>query len=116
MKNRVVAALLAFFVGGFGIHKFYLGETFAGIIYLVFCWTLIPGVIAFFEFLGLLLMTDRAFDGKFNAGLVSASIGGYQESSREKAATLQKLKELYDGGIITAEEYEEKRRKFLDSL
>lgn len=26
-KSKVVAALLAFFVGAFGIHRFYLGET-----------------------------------------------------------------------------------------
>ena len=25
-KNRIVAALLAFFLGGFGAHKFYLGQ------------------------------------------------------------------------------------------
>lgn len=116
MKSKVVAALLAFFVGAFGMHKFYLGEIFAGIIYLIFSWTFIPGVIAFFEFIGLLLMSEEAFNSKFNRGLIASSIGGYQESSRDKAATLQKLKELYDGGIITAEEYEEKRRKFLDLL
>jgi TM2 domain-containing membrane protein YozV len=123
MKSRVVAALLAFFVGAFGIHKFYLGETFAGIIYLIFSWTFIPGVIAFFEFLGLMLMSDRTFDGKFNAGLLAASGGSYHKSFEDKAAaskyhteTLQNLKELYEKEIITAEEYEEKRRKYLDAL
>lgn len=25
MKNRFIAALLAIFLGGFGVHKFYLG-------------------------------------------------------------------------------------------
>ena len=34
-KNKVVAMLLAFFLGGFGIHKFYLGCTKAGVIMLV---------------------------------------------------------------------------------
>ncbi|MEL7511181.1 MAG: SHOCT domain-containing protein [Cyanobacteria bacterium J06554_3] len=38
------------------------------------------------------------------------------ESSREKAATLGEMKKLYDSGVITAEEYEEKRRKILDSI
>lgn len=117
MRNKVVAALLAFFLGGFGIHKFYLGENVAGIIYLLFFWTLIPGLIAFFDFLGLLLMSDRAFEVKYN-GAVAGDIPGarYYESSRDKAATLGELKKLYDAGIITAEEYEQKRRKFLDSL
>ena len=26
MKDKTTAALLAFFLGGFGVHKFYLGE------------------------------------------------------------------------------------------
>ncbi|AKE64237.1 hypothetical protein MYAER_1889 [Microcystis aeruginosa NIES-2549] len=38
------------------------------------------------------------------------------ESGQQKTATLLQLKKLYDQGIITAEEYEEKRRKYLDSL
>ena len=29
-KNRIVAALLDFVLGGIGIHKFYLGKTTAG--------------------------------------------------------------------------------------
>lgn len=115
MKNKVVAALLAFFLGGFGIHKFYLGQNFAGILYLLFFWTLIPAIIAFFEFLGLLLMSDQAFDGKFNH-ISRGKTTFVAESSRDKAGTLLELKNLYDAGVITAEEYEVKRRKFLDSL
>ncbi|TRU24990.1 MAG: NINE protein [Microcystis aeruginosa Ma_SC_T_19800800_S464] len=52
MRNRTIAALLAFFLGYLGIHKFYLGENLAGILYLLFFWTFIPGIIAFFEFIG----------------------------------------------------------------
>jgi cold shock CspA family protein len=29
-KNKIVAALLAFFIGGLGVHKFYLGKNQAG--------------------------------------------------------------------------------------
>lgn len=64
-RNRVVAALLAFFVGGFGIHKFYLGQTGLGILYLVFFWTFIPFIVAFIEFIMLLVMSDETFDRKF---------------------------------------------------
>ena len=34
MKDKTTAAILAFFLGGFGVHKFYLGESGLGIIYL----------------------------------------------------------------------------------
>ncbi|MEA5535907.1 NINE protein [Crocosphaera sp. XPORK-15E] len=116
MKNRLVAALLALFLGYVGIHKFYLGENLAGILYLIFSWTLIPGLIAFFEFLGLVLMSDQSFDAKFNYQYITPSQPKFEESSRDKAATLVELKRLYDQGIITAEEFEEKRRKILDSI
>ncbi|MCX4383178.1 MAG: TM2 domain-containing protein, partial [Parabacteroides distasonis] len=32
MKSKTVAAVLAIFVGGLGIHKFYLGKTFQGVV------------------------------------------------------------------------------------
>lgn len=66
-KNRVAAALLAFFLGGFGVHKFYLGQVGLGILYLLFFWTLIPALIAFIEFIILLCMSDDAFNQRYNA-------------------------------------------------
>ncbi len=47
------AALLAitFFLGGVGGHKFYLRKYLQGVIYLLFCWTAIPSVVALFEFI-----------------------------------------------------------------
>ncbi len=48
-RNPVVAVVLALFLGGIGAHKFYLGQTGMGILYLVFCWTYIPAIVAFFE-------------------------------------------------------------------
>ncbi len=48
-KNPAIGVILAIFLGGFGLHHFYLGRTFLGVIYLVFCWTFLPTIIAFFE-------------------------------------------------------------------
>lgn len=64
-KSRIGAALLAIFLGGFGIHKFYLGRTFWGIIYLLFFWTFIPQIIAFIEGILYLLMSDEKFFEKY---------------------------------------------------
>ncbi len=49
--NKVVYCILAFFLGGIGIHKMYAGKIGSGIVYLLFCWTLIPGIIAFIDFI-----------------------------------------------------------------
>lgn len=68
MKSKNIAALLAFFLGGLGVHKFYLGKTFQGIIYLVFCWTSIPAIIAFIECIMFLLMSDAEFQKKYGTG------------------------------------------------
>lgn len=35
-KNKTTAGLLALFLGGLGVHKFYLGQTLAGVLYLLF--------------------------------------------------------------------------------
>ena len=65
-KNRIVAALLAIFLGGFGIHRFYLKQVEWGIIYLLFCWTLIPAIVGFIEGIMYLTMSDEQFAAKYD--------------------------------------------------
>lgn len=66
-----MAGLLAFFLGGFGVHKFYLGCTTSGIIMLVvFLFgfiiigipSLIIALIAFIEALIYLFKSDEQFE------------------------------------------------------
>ena len=46
-KSAVVAVALALFLGVLGWHNLYLGQPIADTLYLFFCWTSIPGLIAF---------------------------------------------------------------------
>ena len=46
MKSRILAAVLAIFLGGLGIHKFYMGKIGWGVVYLLFCWTGVPAIVA----------------------------------------------------------------------
>lgn len=65
-KSKMVAAVLALVLGGLGVHHFYLGNPVLGIVYILFCWTFIPAIIAFVEAIVYLSMSDAAFDEKFN--------------------------------------------------
>jgi TM2 domain-containing membrane protein YozV len=75
-KNRIAAALLAVFVGHWGVHKFYLGKTNAGIIMLLagtIGWILvIPAivnwVIAICEFIIYLTKSDLEFYQEYVVG------------------------------------------------
>jgi TM2 domain-containing membrane protein YozV len=65
-RSRSSAILWTFFLGGVGAHKFYLGRPGWGIAYLLFCWTWIPAIAAFFEMLWFLFMSDAEFDRRYN--------------------------------------------------
>lgn len=47
-KSKVVAAVLAFFLGGFGIHRFYVGKIGSGLVMLVL-WFI--GLFTFFLYI-----------------------------------------------------------------
>ena len=49
--NKLVYCLLAFFLGTFGIHKFYAGKISTGILFIFFCWTGIPTFISLIDFI-----------------------------------------------------------------
>ena len=59
--DRVTAGVFALLLGGFGIHKFYLGETRTGMIYFAFFWTLVPTVLGLVDGAYLLSMDDAEF-------------------------------------------------------
>lgn len=60
-KDRVTAGILAILLGWIGAHKFYLGETGLGILYLCFFWTGIPAIVGLIEGILYLTKTDEEF-------------------------------------------------------
>ena len=69
IKSKVAAGILAILVGGLGIHKFYLGKVGKGILYLLFCWTAIPGIIGLVEGIIYLTSDDHNFQMKHHVRL-----------------------------------------------
>ena len=68
-RNKGVAALLAFFVGVFGVHRFYLGRIASGVVMLILTCTffgvIITGPWAFIDFLRYLIMSDAEFSARY---------------------------------------------------
>lgn len=69
IKSKIAAGLLALFLGGLGIHKFYLGQVGMGILYLLFCWTFIPSLVGFIEGIIYLCSNDENFQLKYHVRL-----------------------------------------------
>ncbi len=125
MKSKTVAAVLAFLLGGLGVHKFYLGKTSQGILYLVitivcstasfatlfalFFLMFIPGILALIDFIMLLCMSDDDFNAKYNPGMSQAA----QPNNVSKSQELASLFALKEKGAITDEEYEAKKKEIL---
>lgn len=66
IKDRWATAIIAFGLGWFGMHKFYLGKWGWGLLYLFFSWSTLPLIISIVEGVLYLLMSDEEFDNKYN--------------------------------------------------
>lgn len=72
MKNKYVAAMLAFFLGTFGVHKFYLRDPGAGIFYIMLMvmtsrFMPISAILGLIDGMRYLMMSPEDFDKKFNS-------------------------------------------------
>ncbi|MFQ5447914.1 MAG: NINE protein [Saprospiraceae bacterium] len=74
MKDKNAAGILALFLGWLGFHRFYLGQTGLGIVYLMFCWFPVIWLVAFIDAIALFAMDQQRFDEKYNN--VPPSFGG----------------------------------------
>ena len=142
MKSRVVAAILAFVFSFIGAHNFYLGKPVKGILCFIFCLTYIPTIMSLFDFVQLLSMSDADFDRQYNssnailphqntstplqtkqAQNVTINLGSElqklqqqtQGSSNEKCyiEQIEALSELHKKGILTDEEFTQKKQDLL---
>jgi TM2 domain-containing membrane protein YozV/Tfp pilus assembly protein PilE len=65
--SKTALLLLTFFFGGIGAHKFYLGKYWQGALYLIFCWTMIPTLIALVEFFIYVFTDSERLNEKYSA-------------------------------------------------
>lgn len=92
MKNKTTAILLCLFLGGIGIHQFYLKKNLKGVMYLLFSWTLIPLLLAIIDLILLLIMDEEKFNEKYNSQNESKKLGLFG-SKKIKAGLIQYFNE-----------------------
>lgn len=85
MKDKNIAGILAFFFGLFGVHRFYLGQTGLGILYLLFFWTGITAIIGLIDAIVFFSMDRDDFDMKYNRSAMYSDHRRYDtDFSREE--------------------------------
>ena len=120
-KDKLTTALLSWFLGTFGVHRFYLGQTGLGIAYLLGTFSFIGLIItvpaSIIDLIGFLIMPQETFDRKYNPefynqqiGLVNKPIGNVNVADE-----LHKLDLLFKRGVITFEEFEKRKAQLLNS-
>ncbi len=70
MKDKNIVVLLSFFLGMFGAHRFYLGQTKLGILYCVLSLVGISFLLQIIDFFVFLFMDQKIFDLKYNSKYV----------------------------------------------
>ncbi len=90
MKEKSVAAILCFFLGCFGAHKFYLRKTGAGVTYLLITiflgWLgiglIITCVLSLIDFVMLLCKDQNSFDKEYNSAYLNEKPQQQQTNER----------------------------------
>lgn len=65
-KSKIAAGIFGILLGSFGVHKFYMGKIGMGILYVLFAWTGIPGLVGLVEGILYLCTPDDEFERKYN--------------------------------------------------
>ena len=90
MKNKNTAALLALFLGAFGVHKFYLRDPGSGIFYImltIFSSSLgfpLGTILGVIDAFAMFTMSEERFDKKYNSGPRNARRQGRKDSREER--------------------------------
>lgn len=110
MKDKNIAGILALFLGGFGVHRFYLGQTGLGVFYLIFCWFPLMWIIGLIDAIVFFAMDKENFDLKYNKQFYKLSRRGDTDYERRS----EKPKYYYDKNMRRRRERQDRRENRQD--
>ena len=84
MKDKNVAGILALFLGGFGVHRFYLGQGGLGFFYLIFCWFPLMWIIGIIDAIVFFTSDKDTFDAKYNKQFIEVRRRSNPDFQRER--------------------------------
>ena len=110
-KEFLPTFLLCFFFGGLGIHRFYVGKIGTGVLMILTIGGL--GLWIIIDLIMILIGSFRDIDGH----IVKYNSGNKVTSSNNKigiAAEIEQLASLKEKGILSEEEFSQKKKELLD--
>lgn len=118
MKKKNVAGFLALLFGFFGVHRFYLGQRFFGVLHLVLAFFAIlitaeeniplviaPALIGFIDAILFFAMPREDFDQRYNKDKGYKSLSRFPESRRRQRRYKSKFEIIKRRGIQNFRDY-----------
>lgn len=122
-RDWLVTLLFSIFLGGLGIHRFYVGKIGTGIL-----WLLTGGCLGIGALVDIIMIATENFTDDQNRLIVQdqrknprpayvyANSGATKSARDEALDQLEKLAKLRDSGAISQEEYEQKKAVIMGKI
>ena len=111
-KDFVTTLLICIFLGGLGVHRFFVDKIGTGVLMLV---TL--GGLGIWWIIDIILIVTSSFEDSEGRVIAYQAAGTVnREPAKDIPAEIEKLADLKDKGIITDEEFQQKKQELLDRI
>ena len=114
MKSKMVAILLSVLLGGLGIDRIYLGYTGMGVLKLLTggCF----GILYIYDIIMICTGKLKPADGSDYEDEISSPTVVRTAAVENQIAALEKLAKLHQQGILTDEEFSQKKAELLAKM
>lgn len=114
MKSKMTAILLSVLLGPLGVDRFYLGYTGMGVLKLLTfgCF----GILYIYDIIMICTGNLKPYDGSNYEDETSSSKAIGSTNVENQFAALEKLAKLHQQGILTEEEFMQKKSELLTKI